>query len=468
LVQGVHLARRILALDENNASGFSNLGYALRGLGQAEARMRRFDRAAAAFREAAERAREAAERGWDQATALDLATSCLRGLGDAYRELGLPAVAVEAFANAAEAARLLGELTKGTTDALNRRWTALDAMADAWFACLEDENALAAHRKAEPVARRLVAAGGGTLEALHSLGTTLFGITYHAPHSERVDEGVSAGREGVSVQRRIVALEPEQYSRRRQLATMLQYLSGAEIQAADLEAARSSLDEAMDILRRPAKDDDPAETCVQRIFALKCLAWLEEEAGRAAAARDAYDHAFLEARAALEAGDEVHDLLQTQADLHLRRADFETQAKCHEAAGEHSRQALELLPGVVDRMGEDWMALGGPLNRLDWLCDRVRDSGDVAWSLQLRREWVALHRRVASRPTPSVETLEMLASALRQLMIELDSTGETREASDRRQELMDVEARLSQARSAAPPLPTIPAWSWPEGAKPSP
>jgi len=49
----------------------------------------------------------------------------------------------------------------------------------------------------------------------------------------------------------------------------------------------------MDILRRPAKDDDPAETRVQRIFALKCLAWLEEEAGRAAAARDAYDHAFL-------------------------------------------------------------------------------------------------------------------------------------------------------------------------------
>jgi len=155
--------------------------------------MRRFDRAAAAFREAAERAREAAERGWDQATALDLATSCLRGLAT-HIGSSVCGGGVEAFANAAEAARLLGELTKGTTDALNRRWTALDAMADAWFACLEDENALAAHRKAEPVARRLVArwwhARGAPFARNHSLRHHL-----HAPHSERVDEGVSAGRE---------------------------------------------------------------------------------------------------------------------------------------------------------------------------------------------------------------------------------------------------------------------------------
>jgi tetratricopeptide (TPR) repeat protein len=377
-------------------------------------------------------------------------------LGDAQRDSGAPATAAATYSRAAEVGKSLAELAGGSLGALDRWFVALDRLGDARLDCLDPEGALDAHRQAAGVARRGVEVSNGSVDALSALGGSLFGIGYTALKCDKTDEAVSAYRECVEVQRPIVALEPSGTSHRTRLATALRYLCDAETRADHFDAARTAVEEALAILRGPIEDGEPAEVRAQLVASLIALARLEDAAGNLDPARKAYEGAIAEDMASLESGVGAPDAVRSLADSHLRRSSFELSARCGDAAREHARKGTDLLVRVVDELGEDWFCLDSQLEMLESLGDQYQDAGDTLASLQLRRDWVDLHRWVARRDAPGVETLEHLTSALRQLVMELDSAGATSEAAERRDELTLVEARLKRVKVGQLPADPVP------------
>ncbi len=455
--EAVRLWRRMVGLPASDSESLYGLGFALYCLGSTAARQRRFAVASTSLEEAVECAQAVADSATDEVDALDLLSWCLCALGDVQRELGVPAGAAVTFSRAVEVGKSLAALTDDALPSLDRWFAALTRLGDAWDDCSDADAALEARRQASDIARRRVEPAGGSVAALEGLGGSLFALGLAASGHETVEEAVSALRECVSVQKQILELDAPQAYRQQFLAAALYSLCHAEVDAGRLGAARDAVEEALLILRGPIKDSEPGEVASGLSSALRAFARLEEAAGRPDLARKAYEEAITRDLEVVESRGGRFGPASDLASSHLNLSDLELEAGRREAARDNWKKGSGFILRVIDEVGEDWFCLNYPLSLLDGIGNRLLAAGDREAALEVRNDWVELHRRIARHDAASEETLERLASALRELVIELELVGSASEACARRDELALVEARLRRARAASRPADPVPA-----------
>ncbi len=448
--ESVRIRRRVLELAPGDPENRYGLGYALYDLGKTIARQGRFDLATTVLEEAVSCAQTAAESAADKANALDLLCWCLTSLGDVQKDLGAPAWAAATFSRAVEVGMSLAALTDDSPDSLDRWFAALDRLGDAWDACFDSDRALEARRQASNLARRRVELSGSSLDALVDLALSVYGLGYAALETNDVDEAVSAFRECASVQRRIVELDARRPQRLQFLATSLYKVCEAEVRAGHLDAGREAADESLAILRPLMEASATVETRTELSAALRTLARLEEAAGRPDLARKAYEEAIAGDLQGNEAGGGFEPASDLAAS-HLKLSDLEFEAGRRDAAREHRQAGVDFLRRAVNEAGEDWVRIAYFVGLLDNVGDQLLAAGDAELALEIRNDEAELHRLIAHRENPSEETLERLASALRELVMELERAGRSAEASAQRDELTVVEERLRRVRTAGAP-----------------
>jgi tetratricopeptide (TPR) repeat protein len=443
--EAVAVSRRLVGLHGRKPEYLRRLAWSLLWLGKALGKRRDFAAATAALEEAVACSREAVALAPGDADSLDESVRCLFALGDVQRNSGAPAWAAINFECAAEVGRSLAELTYDSVAALEAWWVALDDLGDAWYDCLEYEKALRAYRHAVEIARRRVEVGGESRDALVCLGGSLFNAAHAAAACEDVpaDEVVSAFRECVDAQRRVVALSGPATLPRVTLGYRLRRLAEAELKAEHLDAAARALEESLALLRSvPAGDEESAFARVEAARSMVTQAALKEALGEATAALNCCRDAIVESLRVIERNPNDKDAVESAGEAYLKLSEFEFEARQVDAARESRQAAIAHFRRLAAEVGDDRVRLGYPLELLDKVGDALMSGGALQDALVVRRAVADVYRGIVERDPGNAEPIEWLASALRQLILGLEAAGNADEARARRDELAAVEAKL--------------------------
>lgn len=277
----------------------------------------------------------------------------------------------------------------------------------------------------------------------------MFGVGNAAVHRGAHEDAVAAYGEALDIQRRVVKLDETRADYRENLVPLLRYLGLAQLDAGDGAAARAAIEEAVSIGRGLTSTTPSTEPLSGLSQALSALGWLERGTGNVEAARAAHEEALALDSRVLELKDDDPENVRNLAVTLFKLADFELSIGDRERAPSHCRRCVEVVRRFAAMVGENWYRLDYPVDCLEWLGDTLRGNGERDEASLLRAEWLKLQRRLAEPAGASEETLQIFASALRQVVLELEGVGGVAEARVLRDEQVLVEERLRRVQCGA-------------------
>ncbi len=455
-LEAVEVSRLLVDLDGTNADDSYRLAYCLEWLGKALSRKGEFGGAETALVEAVSTGKRALELSEESPRELRHLSGTLCALARVQLDRSEPAYARLSASEAVEIGRRLERLDPNDADSLGCLCEALDQAGDVAFREGRYEVAAALFAEASETAKRLVQLQGESVETLSKLGSAWYGAGNSASFRNAKQEAAAAYGTAVAVQRRIIERDKRGTDHRANLAPLLRYLGLVQLDLGDVVAARGSIEESLAICRDligPTPGGRPAGGLTDALLA---LASLQRSQGNVEAARAAYAEALGNSQAALQSDPDNAESVCAMAEALFKTAEFEVSTGDRAGATTHSRQCAEAVRRYAAMVGQAWDALDYPVDTLEWLGDAFLKSGDADGASMLRQEWLAVHRRLAEPMEASEATLQMFASALRQVVAELEAVGRTSEVVRPREELAHVEERLRQLADVAARLACLP------------